>query len=82
MVSRGNVNVALNRLVREGVITGFKTNFDDPGSALGLHVIVTADGVAGKARANAKRIEEVRQQVCAALDHLEAEATVTVQGAD
>jgi hypothetical protein len=27
---RSKVNVVMNRLVREGVITGFKTNFDFP----------------------------------------------------
>ena len=38
----------LNRLVREGVITAFRTNIADRNSALGLHVIVTADGTAAR----------------------------------
>ena len=39
---RGNVNAVLNGLVREGVITGFETNFDSPfATALALHVKVT-----------------------------------------
>ena len=40
---RGDVNAVLNGLIREGVITGFETNFDGI-SALGiLHITVSAD---------------------------------------
>jgi len=39
---RGDVNGVLNGLIREGVITGFETNFDGI-SALGiLHIAVAA----------------------------------------
>ena len=41
---RGDVNVILNGLIADGVITGFETNFDNPiSSALALHVRVTAN---------------------------------------
>lgn len=40
--SRGSINVVLNRLVREGVITGFKTNFGDKDGADHPRVTVTA----------------------------------------
>ena len=38
---RGKVNVVLNGLVREGVITGFRTNFDVPERLSGPIVTVT-----------------------------------------
>ena len=38
---RGKVNVVLNGLVREGVITGFRTNFDVPEGISGPIVTVT-----------------------------------------
>jgi hypothetical protein len=37
---RGKVNVVLNGLVREGVITGFRTNFDAPERLSGPFVTV------------------------------------------
>jgi len=41
---RGDVNAILNGLVREGLISGFETNFGSPlATALALHVKVTAD---------------------------------------
>ena len=44
---RGDVNAILNGLIREGVITGFETNFDNPASiALALHVRVTVNRLA------------------------------------
>lgn len=69
----GAINAALNGLVRDGVITAFRTNLAQPATPFGLHVIVTAEGVDGDARA-----EEVRRQVLAALDALGEDATVTV----
>ena len=67
----------LNRLVREGVITAFRTNIVDRRSALGLHVIVTADGTADRARA-----EAVRGQVARELAPLVGDAVVTVDRSD
>ena len=72
-MSWGAINAALNRLVHDGVITGFKTNLADRKAALGLHVIVTAENVADAARA-----EAVRRQVLEVLDGLGEDATVTV----
>jgi hypothetical protein len=72
-MSWGAINAALNRLVSEGVITGFKTNLADRKTALALHVIVQAENVA-----DAKGAEAVRKQVLAVLDELGEDATVTV----
>jgi hypothetical protein len=73
MSSWGAVNAVLNRLVRDGVITAFKTNIADGRSALGLHVIVTAPGTDNRARA-----EDVRRQVAGELAPLVEGATVTI----
>jgi len=73
-MSWGTINAALNRLVREGVITAFKTNLADRTGSLNLHVIVTADGVKDKAKA-----DEVKRRVVAVLEDLGEEGpTVTV----
>lgn len=41
---RGNINVILNGMVRDGFITSFETNIDHPiSTAFGLHVRVAAD---------------------------------------
>ena len=51
MASWGDINAALNRLVREGVITSFRTNRGDKTQA-GLHVSIvpTEPGDGEKAR--------------------------------
>ena len=72
-MSWGAINAALNRLVSEGVITGFKTNLADRKAALALHVIVQAENATDEAGA-----EAVRHQVVAVLDELGEDATVTV----
>jgi DNA-binding Lrp family transcriptional regulator len=72
-MSWGAINAALNRLVSEGVITGFKTNLADRKTALALHVIVQAENVS-----DANGAETVRKQVLAVLDELGEDATVTV----
>jgi DNA-binding Lrp family transcriptional regulator len=72
-MSWGAINAALNRLVSDGVITGFKTNLADRKAALALHVIVQAENVS-----DAKGAEAVRKQVMAVLDDLGEDATVTV----
>ncbi len=79
LTSWGAINAVLNRLVREGVITAFRTNIADRQSALGFHVIVTAPGAPDRARA-----EDVRRQVARELEPLIADAVVTVDrsGAD
>jgi predicted TIM-barrel enzyme len=40
MATWGDINLVLNRLVREGVIAGFWTNLAEPRAALGMQVIV------------------------------------------
>jgi hypothetical protein len=73
VTSWGAVNAVLNALVRDGVITAFRTNIPDGRSALGLHVIVTATGMEDRARA-----EAVRRRVADELEPLIQGAVVTV----
>jgi hypothetical protein len=77
LTSWGAINAVLNRLVREGFITAFKTNVADRQSALGLHVIVTAPGVDDRATA-----DQVRRQVVGELEPLTDGVTVTVDRSD
>jgi hypothetical protein len=76
LTSWGAVNAVLNRLVRDGVITAFRTNIADRRSALGLHVIVTA-GTLDRAPA-----DDVRRQVARELKPVIADAVVTVDRSD
>ena len=69
----GNVNAALNRLTREGVISGFKTNFGRTMPAGAPHVVVTATGVT-----DAAGEEAVRQQVASVLEPVIEGCTITV----
>ena len=73
MASWGDVNAALNRLVREGVITGFRTNISEPSSTLALHVVITTDAALGGAGALAARARVKKQ-----LEPLVSGAVVTV----
>ena len=70
MASWGDINATLNRLVREGVIAGFKTNRGDKARDAGLHVDITprADDDA----------ESVRNRIMGVLTPLDDEVTVTV----
>jgi hypothetical protein len=70
----GSVNAALNRLTREGVITGFKTNFGARGAPAGCpEILITAADVADDARA-----EEIRSRVAAALAPVLDEVNIIV----
>jgi hypothetical protein len=76
--SRGSVNAILNRLVRETVITGFRTNFDDR-QATDIQVAVTADLIESPRTALYEgRREEIRQHVARELEALGLRVTVTV----
>jgi hypothetical protein len=70
MSLRGDVNVALNRLVAEGTIAGFRTNFGSTEPQMGLHVIVTPGSTTDS--------EDVRRVVTGALEKLVEAPTVTV----
>jgi hypothetical protein len=78
MISRGTVNLVLNRLVREGAITSFKTNYDDPSSRLGLHIFIEADPTAEPGRPR-QRMDRVRSLVRQALEGVADGATVSVR---
>jgi hypothetical protein len=64
------VNVALNKLVAEGVLTGFRTNFGSSADAVGLHVIV-GPGVGSDP-------EHVRRTVEECLEPIVPDTVVTV----
>ncbi len=70
---RGKVNVVLNQLVREGVITGFRTNFHvhDKASTPVVTVIAPSGGL----------LDEVRVRVMEALADVAIGINVTVERA-
>ncbi len=70
---RGSVNVVLNRLVREGVITGFRTNFDQQGGATTPHVTATV--------AEEWSLEAARALIVDALTEVASGIDVTVERA-
>ena len=70
MASWGDINAALNGLVREGVISGFKTNRGDKSHDVGLHVRVTAP--------EGESEDSVRAKIMNLLEPLDDEVTVSV----
>ncbi|MDB5590265.1 hypothetical protein [Enterovirga sp.] len=70
MASWGDINAALNRLVREGVIAGFKTNRGEKtqDSALHVNITPTANG----------DTDRIRDLIIGVLTPLDDEVTVTV----
>ncbi len=68
---RGKVNVVLNRLMREGVISGFRTNFDNQGKAASPHVTVTV--------AEGKSLEDMQVLVMNAVMEVAVGINVTVE---
>jgi hypothetical protein len=83
MASWGDVNAALNRLVREGVITGFKTNLANPDRGPELLVAATATVVADSDAAGYDRaaVESIREVVANRLAALVENARVTIEPA-
>ena len=71
MTLRGDVNAILNRLVREGVISAFQTNFGTPAEAFGVHIIITPPSATDR--------DAVRRMVAQALDGLSEPVTITVK---
>ena len=84
MTSRGDVNVALNRLVREGVLTAFRTNFDQVGPGVPLRITASAPLVADPALPafDKIRLDQTRLLVRLALGDLGPDAVVTIEGLD
>ncbi len=70
---RGKVNVVMNRLVREGIIAGFKTNFGYDNETTSPQVTVTA--------LEGRSPEEVRALVVDALTETAISIDVTVEHA-
>ena len=71
MASWGDINAALNRLVREGVISGFRTNRGEKVRPVALHVSVVP-------AAPADDVEGVRERILTVLTPLDGEVTVSV----
>jgi hypothetical protein len=82
MTSRGDVNVALNRLIREGVLTAFRTNFDQAGSGVRLQVTATAPLVADPAQPSFDKVklDQTRLLVQLALGDFGRDAVVIIEG--
>lgn len=82
MASWGDINAVLNRLVREGVISGFSTNLSRRGEPVPLHVVaqvpVPSDGQGGEVDAGA--IEAIRSRILGELKPYDEAPTVTIEG--
>jgi hypothetical protein len=68
--SWGDINLTLNRLVREGIISGFKTNLSSPDRISGLSVMITTNP--------AGPVDEIKARVLSDLEALIDDVTVTV----
>ena len=79
---RSNVNVILNRMIRDGVIVSFETNFNDPASvAFGVHIRVISDlGVAPGTEAFDERRRELRDSILSQLEPVAPGVIVSVRG--
>lgn len=82
MTSRGDVNAALNRLIREGVLTGFRTNFDEVGPGVPLRVTASAALVADPAvpAFDRAKLDGTRLLVLLALGDFRRDAIVDLEG--
>lgn len=83
MGSWGDVNAALNRLVREGVITGFRTNLADPARGPDLRITATAPVVLDTKASgyDAAAIEQVRRTILDRLGMLVEDPQVMIEAA-
>ena len=71
--SWGDINLTLNRMVREGVIAGFKTNLSSPDRSAGLRVTIMPPS-----SAKPDEGEEIRAKVEADLEVLVEGVAVTM----
>lgn len=78
---RGDVNAILNRMIRDGVITSFETNFDTLSVALAPHVKVTANMVtlAGKEGYDPEGVMRLRKDIMRKLEPLAPGVIVSVR---
>ncbi len=68
--TRGDIIAVLNRLVREGVITAFRTNFSVKNNSAGLHIAVTPNGADA---------DGVKEQIHQALGPLAREVIISIE---
>ena len=78
---RGDVDAILNGLIRDGVITSFRTNFDSLSGALAPHIMVTADVVtlSGQPGYDPKRVAQIRDTVMRKLNPIGPGVIVSVR---
>ena len=82
VTSWGAVNAVLNRLVREGVIAGFRTNLGDARATAGLHVIASAPELVDRRKPSydPEKVVALRQRIARDLSRCAPGVTVTVEG--
>ena len=79
---RGDVNVILNGMIRDGVITSFETNLGTPSEAFAPHVRVAANLVTDHRMPgyNARAVRELRDRIMRQLEPPAPGVIVSVRG--
>lgn len=78
MVSWGDVNARLNRLVRDGVIARFSTNLASRSDVSELSVTVVPGPAAPEAAGRLTSADALRSRVAVTLDGIAQKVTVTI----
>jgi hypothetical protein len=81
MPSWGDLNARLNRLVREGVISGFRTNLATRPDPADLAIIVTPGPAAPPPVGRLAAEEALRARVAAALGGIAADSAIAIEDA-
>jgi hypothetical protein len=79
MASWGDLNARLNRLVRDGVISGFRTNLATRPDLSSLRITVAPGPAAPVAAGRLTAADALRARVALALGGIAPEAAVTVE---
>jgi hypothetical protein len=79
MPSWGDLNARLNRLVREGVISGFRTNLATRPDPADLAIIVTPGPAAPSPIGRLAAVDALRARVAAALGGIAPESAITIE---
>ena len=79
MPSWGDLNARLNRLVRQGVISGFRTNLASRPDPASLTIAVVPGAAAPKPPGSSTSAEALRAWVSSALSGIAPQATITVE---
>ena len=79
MPSWGDLNARLNRLVRQGVISGFRTNLATRPDPRSLTIVVVPGTAAPKLPGEGSAAEAVRDRVRAVLAGIAPDAAISVE---